>query len=594
MARLRSAVNKAKETGASIAANISESSSKLIQSAKPAGRKNDEDDASATLNKTQSVRKSRMPVPKTPTKPITYPSLAKFEFETTATALEIELPHSLARTPTTSSIPSPKRTKSVKTLAPPVISEECTNLMPGSFSPPKSSTFDFKFSTGLGERGKKILDDLKESAAAIRAQMPTTPKSKTMVTGAATTGQHKRFQDIHEKQFSRMDSIANHYAAKRTPVKFGDAPPQTPQKSVKRSQLQAKLDDKPLPIIPSPSPQKKSAEIGPEMMDGSRMKRAKIEKVPSPPTSQINVFQRGSMGRRQISKTASRIGAAVTASERRRVSGTKKPLPALPKAMKPSVRLVPESPAGTMTSRIPVTPSRFENKPNFAPATVAAPKFHLPDIPRELTMPDVPRHEPGASLPKKVTLSLSPKKSTTIGNFTFKAKAAGHSSFKRLSEIHSHAMSSAAQRMPGAGKNTVMSPGFTESSAIDDPFGGTERRTAREWGMQSPSKIASKFLAAATPRRKRKELDSDESEEEDIKGTVATPLKQQTGPPRKRQKFDDAIAKNKEIAKDAIARGKNAIKSRLDALATPKRRTERVRKNAAPQSARALRKPTWR
>ena len=75
---------------------------------------------------------------------------------------------------------------------------------------PKTTTFEFKFSAGLEEAGKKVLEELKMSSVALQAHMKDEaaksaaglgPREEPSETPAATRG--RRFSAEHRKQFSK-------------------------------------------------------------------------------------------------------------------------------------------------------------------------------------------------------------------------------------------------------------------------------------------------------------------------------------------------------------------------------------------------------
>ncbi|KAI5792452.1 hypothetical protein DFH27DRAFT_189191 [Peziza echinospora] len=88
---------------------------------------------------------------------------------------------------------------------------------------PKSSTFDFKFSSGLEEVGRRIMEELKLSSVAVQAKIledghPDAPVTNSQPSSSAagpTATRGRRFSDAHKQQFNKMSSIADHYAAKR-------------------------------------------------------------------------------------------------------------------------------------------------------------------------------------------------------------------------------------------------------------------------------------------------------------------------------------------------------------------------------------------
>ena len=535
------------------------------------------------------AKNTTKPLPELPSSDISYPSLDKVASETapdlaptleTPTRPKTPAAFKKPMTPTRAVLASPTKATRLpmpgcpKTpTAPKTPDEDLSHTMPGSFRIPKTSAFDFKFSPRLEEKGRQILEEMKLSAAAIRAQMPATPSRKTGALGtAATTGRRKRLSDVHKQAFDKMDSIANHYAVKRTAGAVLRTP-ENPQKGMKRTKSTASLNRGSGPGTPSPV--KKRLEEDPE--EGGRAKRKKTEPKPAVTTSKLDSRSIGSRTRR-VSGLTPRAGTA-----RRNISGARRPLPPMPsRAAEPSVRLVPDTPAGSMTSRIPVTPGKMA-PPSFAPATVG---------PSSLSFPPVPRHDPGTPRIPGTPKAGPPDTPTaaTPGNFTFKAKAAGHSSFRALSNMHTHAVAAASRKL-----NAASHTPFTESTIIDDPF-GTPNRRAQESRL-SPTKMASNLFSAVKSTKKRKEAPTASPE----------PLKsmQNDSPARKKLRFEGTPRKGGdspsrgEMARDMVAKGRAAFVSRLDALSTPKRRAQKAfgaNAGAITQSARAAKisRPKWK
>lgn len=125
---------------------------------------------------------------------------------------------------------------------------------PAHFS---SSKFDFKFGTDsqLSSEAQKLMDNVREEAARIKAQMQAEKEAQQQKDAEAEAtfgginaagrkiakakGRAGRFSDIHMAQFKKMDSIANHASAYRS--KPGFAQPTT--QSLKRSGSKAGLDE---------------------------------------------------------------------------------------------------------------------------------------------------------------------------------------------------------------------------------------------------------------------------------------------------------------------------------------------------------------
>ncbi|EXJ95284.1 hypothetical protein A1O1_00404 [Capronia coronata CBS 617.96] len=126
--------------------------------------------------------------------------------------------------------------------------------MPADLS---STSFDFKFGSEsqLSSEAQKLMDNVREEAARIKAQMQAEKEAQQIKDDEAEAsfsglnasgrriakpkGKAGRFSDIHMAQFKKMDSIANHPSAYR--AKPGFAQPTT--QSLKRSGSKAGLDE---------------------------------------------------------------------------------------------------------------------------------------------------------------------------------------------------------------------------------------------------------------------------------------------------------------------------------------------------------------
>ncbi|TGZ79130.1 hypothetical protein EX30DRAFT_373270 [Ascodesmis nigricans] len=422
MARLRSAVAKAKdatiEAAASLAANASETISTPIKTSKrqPLSLK---------------ASKSQLPVPQTPAKSpspeISYPSLEKLTAEMVTprpkSGSSIPAPpKTAARKPiATQESPSPvKKLTAPSDLLKPLVPddkplpttpsnrgqesdiEDPSSAIPGAFTIPKSFNFQSPLPKPSFLTSRPILPP------------PSTPRRIVSNIGAsATTGGKrdikKRFEAAHEAAFAKMDSIANHYAARRTPQTTIKTP-QNPQKGLKRmKEHTSPTKDEENQPLSSPSPVKKAPEPP-----------AKRQRLDSKPTITINKATPSTKSR------YSNIGST-TASRR------------------PS-------------SKLPTTPSsRLRlSSTSQAPHTIA---------PTTRLFPSAPTHIPGSLTPSIPRPKTSPTK-TTPTTFTFTSRPAGHKSFKRLSDMHDRALSRPSS------SNIPKRILIEEVSEIDDPFGG--------------------------------------------------------------------------------------------------------------------------
>lgn len=120
-----------------------------------------------------------------------------------------------------------------------------------------STTFDFKFGSDsqLSTEAQKLMDNVREEASRIKAQMREERKSQLEKDGEAEAefgganasgrkiakpkGKAGRFSDVHMAQFKKMDSIANHPSAYRSRPGFA----QPTAQSLKRSPSKAGLDE---------------------------------------------------------------------------------------------------------------------------------------------------------------------------------------------------------------------------------------------------------------------------------------------------------------------------------------------------------------
>ena len=126
-----------------------------------------------------------------------------------------------------------------------------------SLPPPVSENFEFKFahSSHLSDEAQKLMNNVREEAARIKAQMQA-EKSKQEeedveaeqeFTGISAAGRKiakpkgkaGRFSDVHMQEFKKMDSIANHPSSFRAKPGFA----QPTQNSLKRSGSRAGFDE---------------------------------------------------------------------------------------------------------------------------------------------------------------------------------------------------------------------------------------------------------------------------------------------------------------------------------------------------------------
>ena len=529
-----------------------------------------------------------MPVPSTPSQKatISYPALGLDSLDTPIAGpngLYPSLENVAPKTPTSGIPVAAPATTARKATQPPPPSAFADSLgsptMPGAFGGVAGrSDFTFDFPFKLGEYGRKRVSDIKDRAREICAKMepgPSTPAHAppTPAQRAATTGRRSRFSDMHKRQFERMESIATHYAAKRNKV----ATPQNPQKGIKRTQSQVTLEEKSLP--PTPSPVKKQAE--PEVR---RSKRTKIEPVSSfaSKISRLAGTPNAKLGGSARSTPASDARAAVS----KRAINMKKPLPALPQlAVEPSVRLVPPSLNGRAPPKTPTTPLPNRGLHNLAPATVAAaPKFAL-------------QAKPPASSSTTPGNSNSPYKS--IAGAMTEARPRVMKQLRKLRDMAAKESDKLASPRMGGRLSPIK---VTETVDLEDPFGSD--RPGKRWGFQPPpgnptmpafpkapdhdpnqssprrASGLNTLLSALSPR-KRKSGDQQTDDGQVAEGGEQSPV-------RKKLRFDGM---NVEEMK---GKGKILLdKARLEFLATPKKKIDRIRgtKSTAKKSAH---KPAWK
>lgn len=468
---------------------------------------------------------------------------------------------------------------------------EPTSKMPGAFEIPKGSKFDFTVPSvaEFQAKTKAFLDDLKFSAEnpilpppqlkgfatpSSKSQFPPiTPPSQIRHTPApaATTGRGKmmdpeivrqRFNDAHRAAFSKMDSIMSHYAAKRDISGAVSTPPQNPQKGLKRtkSHHSPTKDEEKAPII-SPSPVKKLPE--------PPMKRTRLD----PESAATSASSRIPTGPSSVRRTSGRYG---TAPARRGANA----LPPLPKS---TIRPVPDLLSGrhsattttssTGTFAVPTTPaSRIPNRKAQAPHTIA---------PIALSFPRAPTHEPsatplsGAGMKAPVSRlaraaagvsSIASPMKKVAGEFTFQARARGHQTFSKLSDMHDRKVAKSS-----APEGSVLAPRafVEEAQIIDDPFAAPVRKAVGEFRIRSPIKgsvqlmgqtedlsAKAKGLADEVKAGKKRTGREAELSDEDCAGkTISeTPMKQKVN-------FDKALPKtpqqDDEILKDATPRHAN-------------------------------------
>ena len=157
----------------------------------------------------------------------------------------------------------------------------------GNFSQPRSSPgFEFKFTRPgqqLGPEAQKLMDDLREEALRIKANLAAESEEDRLNNGgeavsqkignrkmATPKGKAGRFSDVHMAEFKKMDSIAAHPSAHRPHT--GRTLPTKP--SLKRTKSQANLDEPDTPAAKAEGAESRPGPA-PTTEESSPAKRAK-------------------------------------------------------------------------------------------------------------------------------------------------------------------------------------------------------------------------------------------------------------------------------------------------------------------------------
>ncbi|KAK2749949.1 hypothetical protein FQN55_002666 [Onygenales sp. PD_40] len=162
-----------------------------------------------------------------------------------------------------------------------------------------SPSFALQFScedSQLSEEAKKLMENIREDAARIKAQMiieSSAQKRKEAAIEqefgdrkfAKAKGKAGRFSNAHMAEFKKMDSIVGHASSFRAnPARFQSSPAKTPVKSLKRTSSKACLDDTEKPRTPA-KPWAAPATPA-KMSTNASIKRPKISTVETPSTHQ--------------------------------------------------------------------------------------------------------------------------------------------------------------------------------------------------------------------------------------------------------------------------------------------------------------------
>ncbi|KAI5847735.1 hypothetical protein DFP73DRAFT_351978 [Morchella snyderi] len=426
--------------------------------------------------------------------------------------------------------------------------------MKGGFDVPEGKG-GFGFRSGLTMTGKKIVDGF----SGMKASSPSTPDAPAPPTPmiletppiaesseadehgtprgssveAGRPKRKKRFSEIHREQFAKMDSIASHYAAKRTPTTTPNAPKiiapevtpknaliQTPDmglKNLKRAKCQSVLGEREPPS--SPSPQKRRPdEVNPSgrAEDRSPVKRQRLNAAAPTLSSKPT----------KIARFAGVSGASSTPMKRAMFTpgGQSSALNAqkytLPRPV-PSLNLTPSTTfatpgrlRSTSTRKPPGTTSRLNTMINFAEASAAT-----------------PMKTPGGA----------------SGGFTFRAgRGPSGLGFNTLTELHDRkAAAAAGMLMFGSRMGT---PKVTENDpvGVEDPFA----TSPMQWD-------------ATTPVNNKRKMDSDQSSDEEMLGQTVQKKRPRGGEEEERKKRLDFLATpRKRIAGDGDRLGRRGLGGR--------------------------------
>lgn len=422
-----------------------------------------------------------------------------------------------------------------------------------SYTVPSSAEFNFE-TIGLSEDARKMLEEVQAKAMGIKEQMMAqggmaTPRQQPPDTPSRATTVKKRFDDIHKKQFDKMDSISDHYAAKRKATT-----PANPQKGIKRSQSQAKLEDK--REAPTPSPMKQQPETG------RKAKKARVEPVSSFASKLGKVTGLGGTPLRKSARAAALedaedagsageagaeaeeeeeaepttietprllnrfqglLGKAPATSGRaavaRRVSMGRKSMPALPRPASgivtsnadtpklPPTDVTPTSPSKIGVSKLPraaaSTPSRSNTIiPAIAPATIAAaPRFSL--VPATISRPSFVPTASGAATPAGKRQSLmfpktEPRNRIQVLKDNEPSVRVGVLSPIKLTEtvnLDDPFSSDPNDRSRGATPDDT--PARARAGLMKSPVKMTNKLKDSDWGFDAPAALPS-FPAAPT------------------------------------------------------------------------------------------------
>lgn len=419
--------------------------------------------------------------------------------------------------------------------------------MKGGFDVPEGKGA-FGFRSGLPMTGKKIMDGfpgMKRSSPSTPDAPPTpmlletppvaesseademngtTPRATSQEPGGRPK-RKKRFSEIHREQFAKMDSIASHYAAKRTPTTTPNAPKiivpevtpknaliQTPDmglKNLKRAKCQSVLGEREPPS--SPSPQKRRPdEINPSgrVEDRSPVKRQRLNAAaltlsskPTKITRFVGVNGDSSTPMKRAMFTPGGPSSALNAQK----YTLPRPVPSL--NLTPSTTFAtPGRLRSTSSRKPPGTTSRLNTMINFSEAP--------------------------ASTPMKTPGGPS-------GGFTFRARRGPSGlGFNTLSEMHDRKMMFGGMGTPKVSENDPV--------GVEDPFA----TSPMQWD-------------ATTPVNNKRKMESDQSSDEEMLGATVQKKRPRGGEEEERKKRLDFLATpRKRITGDGDRLGRRGLGGR--------------------------------
>ncbi|KAI5814699.1 hypothetical protein BZA77DRAFT_94363 [Pyronema omphalodes] len=427
-----------------------------------------------------------------------------------------------------------------------------------SYTVPSSAEFNFE-TIGLSKDARQMLEEVQAKAMGIKEQMMaqgglSTPRQQPPDTPSRAGTVKKRFDDLHKKQFDKMDSISDHYAAKRKA-----ATPANPQKGIKRSQSQAKLEDK--REAPTPSPVKQQPETG------RKAKKARVEPVSSFASKLGKVAGLGGTPLRKSARAAALEDAedagsagetqaepeeeeeeegeeeaepttietprilnrfqgllakgpatSARAAVARRVSMGRKSMPALPRPANgiitsnadtpklPPTDITPTSPSRTGISKLPraaaATPSRSNTiVPAIAPATIAAaPRFSL--APATISRPSFHTTTGSAATPagkRQSTMfpKTEPRNRIQVLKDEPSVRVGVLSPIKLTETVNLDDPFSSGPHDRPRGATPDDTPARARAGLMKSPVKMTNKLKDSEWGFDAPTALPS-FPAAPT------------------------------------------------------------------------------------------------